>query len=247
MKILEFGLQYIEYLYGLIEEKRWWKFAGHILLIIFGALSTGAFLGGIISLFLNYGEEIAMMIGGICFIIMAIIGFSSKKKEVPALPEPAQASYDPVFLNSTYSLLRTNMVSILAETADMLHLRVPSTSSQIEAPVHHDIVSNSAIFHFMCGKQDLSVKTDPFEAMGIIQSVLERRLNNHELMGINQTTTFYNGMAYPAIMVDGVQDLGRYVQIDVAITNENYLRYRTERLYNSIDNGNQHKVYDRDF
>lgn len=247
MKILEFGLQYIEYLYGLIEEKRWWKFAGHILLIIFGALSTGAFLGGIISLFLNYGEEIAMMIGGICFIIMAIIGFSSKKKEVPALPEPAQASYDPVFLNSTYSLLRTNMVSILAETADMLHLRVPSTSSQIETPVHHDIVSNSAIFHFMCGKQDLSVKTDPFEAMGIIQSVLERRLNNRELMGITQTTTFYNGMAYPAIMVDNVQDLGRYIQIDIAITNENYLRYRTNRLYCNVNDSNTSNPYDRNF
>ncbi|WP_176254285.1 hypothetical protein [Enterocloster alcoholdehydrogenati] len=240
-------IRYTEYLYDLFEDKRWWKLSGHIFLVFLGLLSLGAFLGGVFSIFLKYWEQIISVIGGICFIIMAIIGFSSTKKENSALPEPIQASYDPVFLNSTYSLLRTNLVSVLAETADMLCLRVPSTPSQIEAPVHHDIVSNAAIFHFLCGKQEPSVKTDPFEAMGIIQSVLERRLNNHDLMGITQTTTFYNGMAYPAIMVDGVQDLGRYIQIDVAITNESYLRYRTNRLYSNLNDGISSNPYDRTF
>lgn len=247
MKLWELCVRYIEYINELLNEKRWLKLSGHILIILFCTASIGTFLSGIVYLFIINWEEIATVAGTILIVILFILGLFPKKKAVPALPEATPTGYDPVFLNSTYNLLRTNMVSILAETADMLHLRIPSTPSQIEAPVHHDIISNAAIFHFLCGKQEPSVKTDPFEAVGIIQSVLERHLNSHDLMGITQTTTFYNGMAYPAIMVDGVQDLGRYVQIDLAITNESYLRYRTNRLYSNMNDGNSSTPYDRNF
>ena len=247
MKLWDNFSDYIEFLMELFEERRWWKLAGNILLSFVLIFSTGAFIGWILYLLSAHWQTITTTIGGICVIVIFVLGIFSKKKAAPALPEATQIGYDPVFLNSTYNLLRTNMVSILAETADMLHLRIPSTPNQIEAPVHHDIISNAAIFHFLCGKQEPSVKTDPFEAMGIIQSVLERRLNSHDLMGITQTTTFYNGIAYPAIMIDGVQDLGRYVQIDVAITNENYLRYRTNRIYSNLNDGISSNPYDRNF
>lgn len=247
MNLWNLWMKYIEYLCDLFNEKKFWKLTMHAFLMLFGLFSLTTVLSGILYLLSANWETITTAVGCIVIVALFVLGFFPKKKAAPALPEATQTGYDPVFLNSTYNLLRTNMVSILAETADMLHLRIPSTPSQIEAPVHHDIVSNAAIFHFLCGKQEPSVKTDPFEAMGIIQSVLERRLNNRELMGITQTTTFYNGMAYPAIMVDGVQDLGRYIQIDVAITNESYLRYRTTRLYSNMNDSNVFNPYDRNF
>lgn len=247
MNLWNLWIQYIEYLCDLFNQKKFWKLILHILLILFCLFSFTMVVSGILYLVSANWETITTVVGCIVIVALFVLGFFPKKKAVPDLPEPTQASYDPVFLNSTYNLLRTNLVSVLAETADMLCLRVPSTPSQIDAPVHYDIVNNAAIFHFLCGKQEPSVKIDPFEAMGIIQSVLERRLNSHELIGINQTTTFYNGMAYPAIMVDNVQDLGRYIQIDVAITNESYLRYRTTRLYSNMNDSNAFNPYDRNF
>jgi len=247
MNLWNLWIQYIEYLCDLFNEKKFWKLILHILLILFCLFSFAMVVSGILYLVSANWEAITTAVGCIVIVALFLIGLFPKKEAVSALPESTQASYDPVFLNSTYNLLRTNMVSVLAEVADMLHLRIPSTPSQIEAPVHYDIVNNAAIFHFLCGKQESSVKIDPFEAIGIIQNVLERRLNGHELMGINQTTTFYNGMAYPAIMVDNVQDLGRYIQIDIAITNDNYLRYRTNRLYCNVNDSNTSNPYDRNF
>ena len=247
MNLWNLWIQYIEYLCDLFNEKKFWKLTLHILLILFCLFSFTMVVSGILYLVSANWEAITTAVGCIVIVALFVLGFFPKKKAVPALPESTQASYDPVFLNSTYNLLRTNMVSILAEVADMLRLRIPSTPSQIDAPIHYDIANNAAIFHFLCGKQEPSSKVDSLEAVGIIQSVLERRLNNRELMGITQTTTFYNGMAYPAIMIDGVQDLGRYVQIDVAITNESYLRYRTNRLYSNLNDGISSKPYDRNF
>lgn len=247
MNLWNLWMRYIEYLCKLFNEKKFWKLTLHAFLMLFGLFSLTTVLGGLWYLLTTNWETITTAVGCIVIVALFVLGFFPKKKVVPALPEATPTGYDPVFLNSTYNLLRTNMISILAEVADMLHLRIPSTPSQIEAPVHYDIANNAAIFHFLCGKQEPSVKTDPFEAIGIIQNVLERRLNSHELMGINQTTTFYNGMAYPAIMLDNVQDLGRYIQIDVAITNESYLRYRTNRLYSNMNDGNSSNPYDRNF
>lgn len=127
MKLWELWVRYIEYINELLNEKRWLKLSGHILIILFCTASVGTFLSGIVYLFIINWEEIATVVGTILIVIIFIIGLFPKKKAVPTLPEATPTGYDPVFLNSTYNLLRTNMVSILAETADMLHLRMISS------------------------------------------------------------------------------------------------------------------------
>lgn len=218
----------------------------HITAILLGTICSGLLLGEIWYYISTNFDAIVKVVGGTFLAVIMLIYMLPKRKPTPVLPETTN-SYDPVVLNSTYNLLRENMLCIINEVADMLRLRIPAAASQLDAPVHHDIVSNSAVFHFLCGKQDSSIAVDSYEAIGIMQNTLERRLNNHELIGITQTTTFYNGMAYPAIMVDNVQDLGRYIQIDVAIANENYLRYRTSRIYKNMGNETSVSPRDRDF
>ena len=131
MNLWNLWIQYIEYLCDLFYEKKFWKLTLHILLILFCLFSFTMVVSGILYLLTANWEAITTVAGCIVIVALFVLGFFPKKKAVPTLPESTQASYDPVFLNSTYNLLRTNMVSVIAETADMLHLRIPSTPRQI--------------------------------------------------------------------------------------------------------------------
>ena len=73
------------------------------------------------------------------------------------------------------------------------------------------------------------------------------RLNNNEVEGITQTAYFYNGQVYPSIMVDNVQDLGNYIQIDIAIASEYYCKYRERRIYNNMNQTGIIKPKDKEF
>ena len=247
MKLFKMFEQYIEYCFKLYSDKKWSKLALNIMLFSAGAICASVLIANILLFGYWNFDKIVKVVGRMFLIIIMVLYMLPKKKPEPvALPETTR-SYDPLIANSTYSLLRTNMVSILAETADELHLRIPTNPSQIDAPIHFDIVNEAMIFHFLCGKQDATVSLDLLDTMGVLQNTLERRLNNHELMGISQSTTLYKGMAYPAIMIDNVVDSGRYIQIDVAIVNEKYLHYRINRLYNSMDAENYTTPHDRNF
>lgn len=247
MKIYKLFEQYVQHCYELYQEKKWGKFALNIVFSLIGIVSTSILLSSV-ALYIYYNfERLTKIVGGIFLLIITVAYMLPKKKtELPAIPEDSPG-YDPVFLNETYNLLRRNLVSIFEETAGILGLRVPTTPSQIDSPVHFDIIGGAAIFHFLCGKQDFTSQIDSYEAIGTLQNTLERRLNNNELMGISQTAIFHNGVAYPLIMIDNVLDMGRYIQLDLAITNANYLRYRKNRLYNSMDAGNCTTPHDRNF
>ena len=247
MKLYKLFEQYVQHCYELYQERKWGKFALHIIFDFIGLVSVSLLLSNII-LYIYYNfEMLAKIVGGIFLLIITVAYMLPKKKaELPAIPEDSPG-YDPVFLNETYNLLRRNLVSICAETAEILGLRVPTTPSQIDSPVHFDIISGAAIFHFLCGKQDFASPIDSYEAIGTLQNTLERRLNNNELMGISQAAILHNGVAYPAIMIDNVLDMGRYIQIDIAITNANYLRYRKNSLYNSMNAENYTTPRDRNF
>lgn len=237
---------YFDFLCNLFQDKKWGKLLIHIAAILLGTICSGLLLGKIWYYISTNFDAIVKVVGGTFLSVIMLIYMLPKRKPTPVLPEDTNG-YDPVLLGNTYTLLRQNLLCIISEVSDMLHLRIPAAPSQLDAPVHHDLVSNSVIYHYLCGKQDSALGIDTYEAIGIIQNTLERRLNNHELAGITQTTTFYNGIAYPSLMVDNVQDMGRYIQIDIAIANENYLRYRTSRIYKSMSNGTSVSPHDRDF
>ena len=48
-------------------------------------------------------------------------------------------------------------------------------------------------------------------------------------------------------MVDNVQDLGNYIQIDIAIASEYYCKYRERRIYNNMNQTGIIKPKDKEF
>lgn len=194
---------------------------------------------------LQHLEEIIITIGAAACFFTILFSFLPKKRHTPAPVDTGIMEYDPITLENTYRMLRKNLCTVLGEVGDIVKLRKPASLSQMDAPTHYDVIARVPVYHYLASK--LADDVDMFNLMGILQNTIEQKLNNHELDGIQQTTYFYNGQAYPSLMVDNVRDLGNYVQIDVAVASEYYCKYRENRLYNSVSQPGSGRPQDRDF
>lgn len=189
-------------------------------------------------------QEIVVTIGAVFCFFAVILNFFPKKQE-PAPQESNLMEYDTITLEATYNIIRKNLCMIIGETGEMTGLRKPASFSQMDAPNHFDIKGNVPIYHYLALKSNDSV--DCYAVAGILQTALEQKLNNNEIEGIRQNYFFYRSQAYPSIMVDNVQDCGSHIQIDMAITSEQYCQFRERRTYHRISSGTGQGPADRDF
>ncbi len=226
------------------NNQNWMKFALKILGLLI-AVSCLIFVIGVIILNIAYNIEAIMLLIG-----FAIMGYGmiseifSQKAKISIPQETSSLEYDPTLLEKLIQCYEKLMYNSW-EIAEIAKLRRPVSLSQMDAPVHYDIISKVPIYHFLVLKQSRDI--DPFCLTGILQNAIEQKINNHELDGISQTTYFYNGQIYPILMVDNVRDLGQYVQIDMAIVNDFYCKYRNSRIYNSMNYSNNTQHTDKDF
>lgn len=227
------------------KNGRWWRFGFKILGLILVCLCIAFLIFSITVVIINNIENIVITIGaiGCCFAIICNI-FSEKKAET-APPDTSIMEYDPITLENTYKMIRKNLCTVLGEITDIVKLKKPASLSQMDAPTHYDVIARAPVYHFLALK--LSDEIDMFNLVGILQNTIEQKLNNHELDGIPQISYFYNGQAYPALMVDNIRDLGNYVQIDIAIASEYYCKYRNSRIYNNMNQSSAGRPIDKDF
>lgn len=227
-------------------DKQWGRLILKSIGIVIVAICMSFLLGNLAILILDNIEGIVITIGAIfCFFTILFSFLPKKQVEVEAKPKASIMEYDPITLEATYKIIRKNLCSVLGDISEITKLRKPTTLSQLDCPTHFDIISKAVVYHFLALKQ--SDEIDTFNVIGILQNTIEQRLNNNEVEGITQTIFFYNGQAYPSIMIDKVQDLGNYVQIDVAIASEFYCKYRERRIYNNMNQSATIKPHDKDF
>lgn len=226
------------------HQKHWVRMSVKILALLIVTICMGILLGKLTFLILENIQNIVVSIGAIACFFMILSSFLPKKQPA-VVKDTSIIEYDPITLEATYKIIRKNLCSVLGDIGEITKLRKPATLSQLDPPTHFDITSKAVIYHYLALKQ--SDEIDPFSIIGILQNAFEQRLNNNEVEGITQTIFFYNGQAYPSIMIDNVQDLGNYVQIDVAIASEFYCKYRERRIYNNINRSGSTKPHDKDF
>lgn len=225
------------------QKKHWVKLILKCLGMIIIGVCMALLLGKLAFLILDNIEGIVVTIGAIACFFMILFSFLPQKP--PVTPPDPPMDYDPITLESTYNMIRKNLCSVIGDIADVTRLRKPASLSQMDCPTHYDVVAKAVIYHFLVLKQ--SGEIDTFSIIGILQNAIEQRLNNNEVEGITQTAYFYNGQVYPSIMVDNVQDLGNYIQIDIAIASEYYCKYRERRIYNNMNQTGIIKPKDKDF
>lgn len=226
-------------------KKHWGKLILKVLASLIVLICMTLVIASILYFIIENIENIVVTIGAIACFFAVIFSFFQKKPEKVEPPDSSIIEFNPITLETTYCLIRKNLCSIIADVADMIRLRKPATLSQMDSPTHYDILGNAVIYHYLLIKQ--SDEVDPYTILGVIQNTIEQRLNNGEIDGITQTHFFYRSQVYPSLMVDNVRDLGSYVQIDIAIASEQYLKYRERRIYNNMNQSSTTKSYDRDF
>lgn len=227
------------------NNKHWWRFIFKLLSIILVAASMGLLLFSIAIVIINNIENIVITIGAIgCFFAIIFGKFSQKRVDSPQ-QDNTMMEYDPITLENTYKIVRKCLCNVLCEVSDIIKVRKPASLSQMDAPIHYDVVAKAPIYHFLATK--LTNDVDLFNLEGILQNTIEQKLNNHELDGMPQMSYFYNGQAYPALMVDNVRELGNYIQIDIAIASEHYCKYRERRIYNNMSQSDSDRPTDREF
>ena len=229
----------------LFNDKKYIKLSLLLLGIILSAACTGFVLYMIISLIVTHLIEIVTTIGGIIIFFSVLINFFSKKKTEEE-PVTSVMDYDPIVLESTYSLIRKNLAVIVSDISEIIKLKKPATVMQMDAPSHYDIVGNVPIYHYMFFK--ITEKADIDVILGVLQTTINQRLESNSFEGITQSRFLYNSASYPSILVDNVIDTGSFIQVDIAIASESYCRHRKQRLYNAINSGNGHtNNSDKDF
>ena len=232
-----------------IKNKKWVRGIAKSLLVLAIMACTVYFLYILILFLIRNMDYIILCVGGIVCLIVFFRSLATKKlpkQEVPPVePQQNYIQFDSIALEETYKLIRDGLCYVVWEKHEGLGVRRPTSSSQLDAPTHHDIVANVPIYHFLVAKYGES--HDTYTIMGILQSTLEKKLNNNEIPGISNVPTRYNGQLYPAVMVDNVIDYGDILQIDIALTNEYYCKYRTQRILNSMNASTTSTFKDRDF
>ena len=239
------------FLYSFVDDYKehcWKRLIVKSILTLLTVLIFGFIFWKIVFWVLANIEQIVTTIGGILCFFWGLLYLMGKMKKnppkPPELPEPAN-NYDPITTNTTYNTLRNDICVILIDLADVIKIRKPTMPSSIDAPTRFDVISNAVIYHFLVVKQ--SDDFDPSATSAILQNRIEQRLNNNELNGITQRSYFYNGQVFPSIIVDAVQDLGRYAQIDIALASDYYCRYREQRIFENLNRPDSSSFHDRDF
>lgn len=225
-----------------LDNCRWKKFfAKYIATLI--ALISAIFL--CTKIYYNISYIILAILGFFCFVALWRHFFPPKPQQQVEMPVENNAMvYNPVFLEDTYSMLLNNISPIIMEKADIMQLQRVMASYELESPVHYTL-KGFVLYHILIGKINENVDTQ--KVLEILQNAITQRLNHSEFIGIEQSYYLYNGRALPYIMVDNVRDLGNFVQVDIAITDDAYCQYRLQRLQNRISNASASKPRDRDF
>lgn len=250
MKVIKDIIKIIYSIDSDINQKKWGRGIAKCLLLVIVGVCTVLCVLWFIALLYNHIDYVIIVVGGIGSIILIIRSAlperPKQREEVVRIQKSENTmEYDTITLESTYKRIREGMFHIIIEIADLIGVKKPASFSQMDAPTHYDIISNVPVYHLLVAKT--GSENDVYTVMGLLQNVLEQKLNNNEFNGISQTVFFYNGQAYPSIMIDNVRNLGNMLQIDVVIVSGHYCRYRERRIHEQLNKNLFDNPRDDDF
>ena len=233
-----------------ISRKKWLRVVAKCSALIGIGVCICLCILWLIAFLFNHIDYIIIVVGGIGSIILIIrsaLPERPKQREEAVRIQKSESTieYDTITLESTYKRIREGMFHIIIEIADLIGVKKPASFSQMDAPTHYDIITNVPVYHLLVAKT--GSENDVYTVMGLLQNVLEQKLNNNEFNGITQTVFFYNGQAYPSIMIDNVRNLGNMLQIDVVIVSGHYCRYRERRIHEQLNKNLFDNPRDDDF
>lgn len=218
------------------EEKAIAKMIALFVFSLTGLVSIAVLLVAMISFLINFFTEHSEMLLIVLVIIWIYLYGKSKmikneeqnqqlliqqKQDMTAQNEQALQGY-PALANSMYQVLRG-----IAEEIDS---RVPCMIAEIEMPTEKYILRNNVCFY-----QFMAVKKDPMklyeqdmldEFKKTVQFCIHNKLHSGAFPSIvMEDYKDQYGNSYDGIMIDRVEDFGRYFQITAVYSSPEYADY----------------------
>ncbi len=225
------------------QNKRYGLLVAKILGYIIAISCTLVFIYWVCRLIYYYLEYIVCAIGLVISFWAVFRGFFPKQpKQIAPMKTPVHNAFA---LENTYKNLRAGLCCIVREVGDILSVRKPSTESQLSSNNrHYYFKGNVPVYSFVLVK--ISTEMDANTILGILQENITNKLNNAEFKGFPQPTFPYNGLSYPAVMVDNVLDHGNTWEVDLVFVNAQYCA-NLERMSCMESCGDTETYYDKDF
>lgn len=233
-----------------ISEKHYGKILIIILLYICSVVLVVLTLLTVIKFIAMYYETIILLVVGIAIFVYWIKERREEKvklakveadKVKTELVDTAKAFAE---LNYSYSLQAVYIT--LREMADKLKLAVPNIMSEIESPTHYFQRGTDVIYQFLCLKHG---EVDTNAIKEVLQRRIVQKLQAGEFTGITQSMYYYEGNFYPILFIEDIQDIGTYLQINVAFVNESYCKNYVlkQQLNKQIQQYQNTDISDKDF
>ena len=129
---------------------------------------------------------------------------------------------------TSYNVVRECLYLVLRDTAESLKLVTPASMSAIDSPYHIVEKGDYILLRYICQKNGLC---DVDTAKNVLNERFRQKLSENEFPTVKEKTFLFEGRYYPIFLVDSVNDIDNYVNIDIAICNESYfLHLRNKEL-----------------
>lgn len=215
-----------------IEDKKYLKFVGKILLLGAGWFALLLFVTIIVSkiyTFVSANWEFLFLVGGGSFIVVYLIKqhYADKQKawlDAQEQERMSQEEADSKILERNYRLLRNSLFEVISYIHDVIHIKKPNLETELDSPNHTVRKLNFVLYQFILYPLSTS-GADAESIKKILQQEYARRLDSQSFSGISQSYYFYEGQAEPIISVYEVTSNGAYLTVSLAIADENYCRH----------------------
>ena len=142
---------------------------------------------------------------------------------------------------TSYNVVRECLYLVLRDTAESLKLIKPVSVSSIDTPYHFIDKGTYILLCYKCQKNGIC---DVDMAKNILNERFRQKLSENEFPTVKEKNVYFEGRYYPIFLVDSVTDVDDYVNINVAICNENYCLHLQNKETSSVFPQNHN---DKDF
>ena len=230
--------KYWERLKRCLIEKRYGEFSLYCLLTLLVSMLVILATAGVLSFFAYNFEAILTIVGGYGLVYVFFHEWRKSKKEEKLREEERcitilnrqreeNAETEKALLESNYIIVRKCFHSVIMDIADHVHLKKPTSLSELDSPSRMVSKGNVTMYQFVALKT--SQEMNPAVIKDVLQTRMTQKLSSNEIAGLSQTTYIYEGQAFPLLCIDEVVDIGNYIQIDLAWASESYCRLIQDR------------------
>ncbi len=147
---------------------------------------------------------------------------AAHRMEVKEAAEKQQREAELISAESSYNTVRKCLYTVLCETASTLNLVAPKSYTALDSNVHTSDNGRFVILHYVCQKNG---DIDTAVISEVLNMRIGQKLSAGDFTELSTSAYIYEGRSYPILMINGIVDVGAYINIDVVICNEAYCEY----------------------